>query len=190
MFEVVEVRRLAQAKALLHPVRVHLLHHLAEERTCRELAELLDLSQQRVNHHLKEMLKAKLIARVRTNRKGNLLEAVYQRSSKAYWFSPELARFGVPSQQIREELSLHNLLVIAETLQLDVVRLLADAGTREIPSLGFDAEVVLSSDAQRQEFTKDILRAFHQVSEKYQGPASSAGRFKVTVTCYPKIEEH
>src|SRR5687768_10122674 len=124
MREVFEIRDLPQAKALLHPVRIELLKLLGHERTCRELAERLELSQQLVNHHLKELLRLELIEISRSNQKANLLEAVYRRVGKAYWFSPQLVRGDVSSEELRERLSLHNLLVMAETLQSDVVTLL------------------------------------------------------------------
>jgi DNA-binding transcriptional ArsR family regulator len=183
MRELVEIRKLAQARALLHPVRVRMLEELDTPRTCRELGETLGHSPQRVHHHLKEMRSVGLIEIVETRRRGNLLEAVYRRTGKAYWFSPTLAR-GKTAQAVRAELSLHNLLVMSETLQGDVARLLERSTMAEVPSLGFDAEVALPSEADRERFTQDLLRAFHDVAEKYQGTSDDA-RFKVMVACYP-----
>jgi len=188
MQELLEIDQLKKARSILHPVRVLLLHYLIQPRTCRELAEIMDVTQQRLNHHLRELKKAGLIRIVKTQRKGNLLEAVYQRTSKAYWFSPRLA---LPQKQrdrqVQDQLALHNLLVMAESLQSDVAELLGRAGDSEIPNMGFEAEIVLKDETARQAFTHDTLRAFHRVAEKYQGGTGSGTRYKVMVCSYPKF---
>jgi len=123
---------------------------------------------------------------VKTQRKGNLLEAVYQRTSKAYWFSPRLA---LPQKRrdrlIQDQVALHNLLVMAESLQADVAELLGRTDDSEVPNMGFEAEIVLNDDAERQAFTHDTLRAFHRVAEKYQRGAGSGARYKGMVCSYP-----
>lgn len=188
MQELLQIDQLKKARSLLHPVRVLLLYYLVQPRTCRELAEILNVTQQRLNHHLRELKKAGLIRIVKTQRKGNLLEAVYQRTSKAYWFSPRLA---LPQKQrdrkVQDQLALHNLLVMAESLQADVAELLARTEESEVPNMGFEAEIVLKDDAQRQAFVHDTLQAFHRVAEKYQGGTGSGTRYKVMVTSYPKF---
>jgi DNA-binding transcriptional ArsR family regulator len=183
MKQLVKVDRLAQARALLHPIRLELVERLAEPRTCRELSESLGVTQQRLNHHLKELVKLGLVAIERTNRRGNLLEAVYRRTAKAYWLAPELVR-APASRERAEQLSLHNLLVMAETLSADAAKLLDRVGAEEVPSLGFDLELALEGESEREAFTRDLLRAIHQVAERYQGRPGDP-RFKVLVSAYP-----
>lgn len=187
MHELVEINQIKKARSLLHPVRVLALEYLMEPKTCRELAEILNVTQQRLNHHLKEMKKAGLIRIVKTRRNRNLLEAVYQRTSKAYWFSPRLACSGkTKDRQAQDEIALHHLLVMSETLHRDVVALLGDSNDKEVPNLGFEAEIVLKDEETRQAFVHDTLRAFHAVSEKYQDSGNSGSRYKVFVCAYPK----
>lgn len=186
MNEVVVLDQLKQAKALLHPVRVRLLDLLETPRTCRELAELVGQTQQRLNHHLKEMVAAGLVQVTARQKKKNLLEATYLRTGKAYWFSPQLARAGGASaRELRDRLSLSKLLVLAETLSEDAGRLLSRATDTSVPSLALDAEVTLRSPEERQEFTRDVLRALHSVLEKYQATVDGAERYRVVIGAYP-----
>ena len=186
MKEVVAIDKLAQARTLLSPVRVQLLEHLEEPRSCRELSDLVGQTQQRINHHLKEMLKARLIRIVSRKKKRNLIEATYQRVGKAYWFSPQLARPGAMSPRaFRDKLSLHKLLVVAESLADDAARLLQATDAGSVPSLGFDAEIVLRSEDERQAFARDVLRAMHGVFERYQGVGGDGERYKVLLAAYP-----
>jgi DNA-binding transcriptional ArsR family regulator len=187
MREVVPVTRLAQARALLHPIRVELVHLLAEPRTCRQLAEALGLTQQRLNHHLKELRGVKLIRIVKTNRRGNLLEAVYQRTAKVYWLAPELLRSTAKTRV--QSLSLHNLQRMAEGLQADVADLLSRTEEgEEIPSLGFDLEITLRDDVERDAFARDLLRAVHRLAESYQGRPGGR-RYKVLLSAYPAVSQ-
>lgn len=188
MREVLEIDQIQKARSLLHPVRVLLLHYLAMPHTCHELAKIMNVTQQRLNHHLGELKKAGLIRIVKKNRKANLLEAVYQRTSKAYWFSPRLAfPKKLKKRESQDRLALHHLMVMAESLQTDVVELLSTAGDSEVPNMGFEAEIPLKDEAEREAFTHDILRAFHSVAEKYQGNADSQTRYKIMVCAYPKV---
>ena len=187
MQELLEIHQLRKARSLLHPIRVLALRYLAEPRTCRELADILNLTQQRLHHHLLQLRKAGLIRVVKTRRKGNVLEAVYQRTSKAYWLSSRLmepAKGG--ATQTPSELNLHQLLVQAETLQNDVAALLTGAEQSDVPSMSFDAEVALRDEHERDAFTQDMLRAFHDVAEKYQAGSSKSPLYKVLFCCYPQ----
>lgn len=189
MLELLEINQVKKARSLLHPVRVLLLHYLVQPRTCRELSEILNVTQQRLNHHLKELKKAGLIRIVSKKRKGNLLEGVYERTSKTYWFSPKLALpQKLSDHEVQDQLALHHLLLMAETLQADIARLLRNTSNTDIPNMGFEAEIVLKNDEEREAFTHDALRAFHSIAEKYQTGTDSGSRFKVMVCSYPKSD--
>src|SRR5690606_14319666 len=118
MKEVENIRRLSQAKVLLSPIRIQLLGMLQEPRTCGELAKALSLSQQRINAHLKELLREKLIVIARRRKVRNLIEATYQAIAKTYWMSPALLRDPeITAAKLQERLSLNNLLVLSEIVQ-------------------------------------------------------------------------
>ena len=183
MQEMVEIGRLEQAKVALHPARIELLERLVEPMTCAALAQQMGLSPQRVNNHLKELLKAKLIRVVKRRRVRNLVESTYQAVAKTYWLSPKLVRRRA-EDTARDRLSLHSLLLTAETIHDDVAALLDRTSSDEVPSLGFSVDLHLRDEDHRNAFTRDVLEALKPVVEKYQG-ARSQNAYKLRLVCYP-----
>ncbi len=190
MRELVPIRELQTARVLLNPIRIELVRILREPKTCGELAAALDLTPQRVNNHLKALRDAGLVAVTRRRQVRNLIEATYQAAGKAYWISPGLLREDGPTgRELADQLSLHNLLVTAETITEDVAVLLDRTVGQEVPSLGLSVEVGLQDDAQRQAFAADVLAALRPVVERYSASAAGA-RFKLQLLCYPDPEDH
>jgi DNA-binding MarR family transcriptional regulator len=185
MKELHQIKDLRQAKALMNPWRIALLNLLREPKTCLEIAEALELSQQRVNNNIRELVKAGLVKKVASRQKRNLVEAVYQASSKTFWFSPQLA-LGKTKRQARDVESLNNLLRLSEQLQDDASQLLGKTDAASVPSFGVTADVVLRSAAEREAFAKDLLKALHGVLEKYQGRGAGAETFTTMIVSYPQ----
>ena len=189
MKQVHQINNINQAKTLMNPTRVTILNLLDEPRTCKELSDELSISQQRVNNNIKELLKAKLIKKVKTRKKRNMMEGVYQAISLVYWFSPELSR-DKKIKQLQDQESLHNLLVMSERLQKDASNLLGYSSTKEdVPSIGVTADVVLKTEKEREAFTRDFLKAMHDVLEKYQGVGKKNEEYTAMIVCYPTVSK-
>lgn len=189
MKEVVNIRNLEQAKVLMNPIRIHILNLLATEKTCSELSKQLQLKPQRVNAHLKELLKAKIIkiSQVRTIK--NLIEAVYIAHAKAYWFSPEVLKGSTKDEKFRDKLSLNNLLLVTEDIQNEVGSLLESAEEQQVPSIGISSEIILENDEVRNAFSKDLVVALEAVFKKYRKPIKEVNKdhvFAAHILCYPK----
>jgi DNA-binding transcriptional ArsR family regulator len=69
---------LGQVRALADPLRMRMLGAFAEERTARQVAELLHEKPTRLYHHLKALAAAGLIRKTRTRRNRGTLEAYYR----------------------------------------------------------------------------------------------------------------
>lgn len=189
MKEVHRIHHLESARVLLNPIRVAMLELLREPGTSAELSEKLEMSQQRINNHLKELLSAGFIKRVENRTKRNLIEGVYQAVSKHYWLSPKLTREkGRELENLKEQMSLHNLLIMSERLQEDAATLLERTHAEEVPSIGVTAEITLRNSEEREQFTREFLQAIHSVLEKYQAPSGPEQKFTAMIVCYPKKE--
>ena len=188
MRELLAIRSVEQARVLLNPIRIKLVELLREPRTCAELASALDLTPQRINNHLKALRDAGLVRIASRRQVRNLVEATYQAEGKAYWLSPRIVREDPPTDRaLRDELSLHNLLVTAEEIQEDVAELLSRTDDEEVPSLGLSIEITLGSAESRNAFTREVLEALRPVVERYQEPQSNEGRgYKLQLLCYPE----
>src|SRR5262245_65133076 len=69
---------LDQVWALADPLRVRMLGAFVEERTTRQVAEVLHEKPTRLYHHLKALAAAGLIRRTRTRRNRGTLETYYR----------------------------------------------------------------------------------------------------------------
>lgn len=185
--DVLHIRELDQARALMHPLRVAVLQRLREPHTCAELASALSTTPQAMNHHVKALLEAGLVRVVREERVRNLVRAVYQAAGKVVWLSPSVARDpSLDEVAERDRLSLHSLLGMAESVQHDVAELLGSVGSAEVPSFGLRLEVHLPDEPTRKAFAEDVLAALEPVLDRYRGPKSAAGPFTLTLVCYPQ----
>jgi DNA-binding transcriptional ArsR family regulator len=178
-----EICEIETARAALHPARVQILDRLREPRTCAELATAMGESPQFVNNHVKELLKRGLVTVVRKRRVKNFTEATYQAVAKVFVLSPWLVRPDIARE--RDELSLHNLLETAASIQQDVTALLQRTEDEEVPSLAFDIDIHLRSAEERAAFARDALAALRPVVERYQGKAAPEHAYRFRLVCYP-----
>jgi DNA-binding transcriptional ArsR family regulator len=178
-----EIRELETARVALNPARVQILDRLREPKTCAELAAELGHSPQRVNNHVRELLRCGLVVVTRRRRVKNFTEATYQAVAKVFVLSPWLVRPEVARE--RDELSLHNLLATAASIQEDVTALLQRTEEEEVPSLAFDVDIHLRSAEERSAFARDALAALRPVVERYQGAPAPEHAYRFRVVCYP-----
>lgn len=87
---IVTLTALDQVRALSDPLRVRMLGAFAEERTTRQVAELLDEKPTRLYHHLKSLAAAGLIKKTRTQRNRGTLETYYVAVGGSFRADPAL----------------------------------------------------------------------------------------------------
>jgi DNA-binding transcriptional ArsR family regulator len=179
MRDVLYLEEIEQAETLLKPQRIEVLRQLAEPRSCTEVAERLDQTQQRVYYHVRKLVDAGLVTKVAERKVRGIQEGVYQASARSYWLSPRLVgRIGL--RRTRDTLSLGHLLDLMEEVQADVAAL--DPATGELPSLGVSGEIRVPAE-RRQEFLTDLQTVLQDLFTRYGGAEGDA--FKLAVACYP-----
>jgi len=87
---------LDQVWALADPLRVRMLGAFAQERTTRQVAEVLGEKPTRLYHHLKALADAGLVRKTRTRRNRGTLETYYR--AVAGSFRPDPALFAPPGR--------------------------------------------------------------------------------------------
>jgi DNA-binding transcriptional ArsR family regulator len=179
MRDVLYLDDVGQAEALLKPQRIEVLRHLAEPRSCTEVARLLQQSQQRVYYHVRRLVDAGLATQISERRVRGIMEGVYQATARSYWFSPRVVGRLGPGRE-RDELSLGYLLDLMEQVQADVAGL--DRTGPELPSIGVSGQIRVRP-AQRQEFLDDLRTTLRELFARYGGAEGDA--FKLAVACYP-----
>ncbi len=81
---------LDQVWALADPLRVRMMGAFAEERTTRQVAEILDEKPTRLYHHLKALASAGLIRKTRTRRNRGTMETWYRAVAGSFRADPAL----------------------------------------------------------------------------------------------------
>lgn len=187
MKEIQKVEQLSQARVLLNPVRVELLERLRTPKVCAQLADEMSMTPQRINNHLRELLKAGLIEVVKKTPKRHMIEKTYMAKAKTFWLSPQLTcLLEHDRQKLQERLSLHNLLRMSEELQQDAADLLGKVDdSSQVPTIGVSVEIRLRSEQERRQFTREYLQLVHGLLERYQGPADPSDTYKAMLVCYP-----
>jgi DNA-binding transcriptional ArsR family regulator len=180
------INNLDQASALFKPIRLEILGQLAQPRTCSELAEVFGTSPQKVYYHIKVLQEAGLVNKVKEERVRGIMEGYYQAAARSYWLSPEMVGKLGGAQQARQNISLGNLLGLAEQLHSEVASLAPTED--EVPTVGLSAQIELRRGEDRQAFLEELQQAVQNLAEKYGNAQEGTGgeTFRLMLACYPR----
>lgn len=183
MRDVLYLEEIEQAEALLKPQRIEVLRHLAEPRSCTEVAARLGQTPQRVYYHVKRLHDAGLIRQVAQRQVRGITEGIYQAMARSYWLAPSLVgRVGAADD--RDEHGLGHLLDLVESVQSDIAAL--DPAALDLPSLGIAGEIRVPPE-RRQEFLDELGAALQGLFTRYGGAEGDA--FRLAVACYPRGDD-
>jgi DNA-binding transcriptional ArsR family regulator len=191
MQDVIYIEEVEQAATLLNPLRLGLLKHLAEPRSCPELAEFVGETAQKVYYHVKALERVGLVKKVGERRVRGMVEGRYQAKGRSYWLSPALVGRIGSRGRARDQFSLGFLLTLAEELQADIGHL-SEVDAEEVPSLGLSAEIHLGDSARRTAFLQEVQHTFEVLARKYgargpeEGSHGKSQSFRLVLACYPK----
>jgi DNA-binding transcriptional ArsR family regulator len=172
-----------------HPLRVRILDALREPGSAATLARAIGQPRQKINYHLKELEHAGLVELVGERRTGNFVESMYRAVARSFIVSPEVA-WSDPRRMetLQRQHSLQTLVVLGERLQRDAAVLLDRAAFdgEEIASASVEAEAHFTSEADREAFLDDFLKATAELMKKYGRKEGAA--YRVVVAAYPEAE--
>jgi DNA-binding transcriptional ArsR family regulator len=190
------VREPAQAAILLHhPLRLKILAALLEPDSAAGVARRMKLPRQTVNYHVRELARARLLARAGRRRRRHLFEQCYVATARGYVLSPELlGKLAADPAQVADTFSAKYLLGLASKLQSELARSaeLATAAGQRLATLSVNTELRFTSPAQRGAFTQELQRSILEAAGRHSSPFTKAdgsaaeGRpFRLVVGCYP-----
>jgi DNA-binding transcriptional ArsR family regulator len=190
------LREPSQAAILLqHPLRLKILSALLEPDSATGVARRMNLPRQTVNYHVRELARARLLARAGRRRRRHLFEQCYVATARGYILSPELlGKLAADPAQVADTLSAKYLLGLASKVQSELGRSaeLAAAAGKRLATLSINTELRFTSPEQRAAFTQELQRAVVEVVGRHSSPFSKAdgsaaeGRpFRLVVGCYP-----
>jgi DNA-binding transcriptional ArsR family regulator len=190
------VREASQAATLLyHPLRLRILAALTEPDSASGVARRMNLPRQTVNYHVRELARARFLARAGRRRRRHLFEQCYVATARGYVLSPELlGGLAADPAQVADTFSARYLLGLASKVQSELARStdLAAAAGKRLSTLSVNTELRFTSPEQRAAFTEDLQRAIVEVTARHSSPFRKAdgspgeGRpYRLVLGCYP-----
>jgi DNA-binding transcriptional ArsR family regulator len=190
------LRERSQAAALLHhPLRLKILAALLEPDSATGVARRMNLPRQTVNYHVRELARARLLARAGRRRRRHLFEQCYVATARGYVLSPDiLGSLAADPAKVADTFSANYLLGLSSKLQSELARSveLANAAGKRLATLSINTELRFSSPEQRAAFTEALQSAIVEVARQHSSPfrksdgSAADGRpFRLVVGCYP-----
>ena len=184
------MENLEALQVLGHPLRVRILATLREPGSAAAVARAVGEARQKVNYHLKELERAGLVRPVEQRTVGNLIETLYQSVASSFVFGDETL-WADPrrAQAMREQQSLEKLVDVGRRLHRDATALLDRAAfdAEQIPSASLEVNVRLSSDEDRAEFMRELIKAIRPVLDRYGNRKGDL--YNVALAAYPEPRE-
>jgi DNA-binding transcriptional ArsR family regulator len=179
------------AAAMLDPLRLRLLGELGEPDSASGLARRLRIPRQKINYHLRELEKRRLVELVGERRRGNCTERMVRATARSYLISPEaLGPLAADPEKIQDHFSSAYLVAVAARAMRDVglMRVKAEKAGKKLATLTLEAEVRFSSAADRNAFAEELAAQVARLASKYHQADAPGGRsFKFVVAGYPAL---
>ena len=182
------------AVLLQHPLRAQLLARAAEPVSATELAAALGVPRQRMNYHVKQLIKAGFLEAAGRRMRRNLMERKYVATARSYALSSHmLGELAGDARRLPEEHSLAHALMTASVVQTElsaIAEAAAKAGVRVRVS-SMTTELRFESAARRAEFAASLLDAVANLIGKHASAEVSSttpGSYRLVVGLYPVPE--
>ena len=190
------LRQHSQAAVLLyHPLRLKILAALLEPDSATGVARRMNLPRQTVNYHVRELARARLLARAGRRRRRRLYEQCYVATARGYALSPELlGKLAADPSQVADKFSAAYLVGLASKMQTELGRVsaLAEKAGKRLATLSVNSELRFTSPEQRARFTEELHHAIIDVIGRHAAPfrnsdgSAAEGRpFRLVLGCYP-----
>jgi len=190
------VRDAARAAVLLHhPLRLAILAALLEPDSATGVARRMNLPRQTVNYHVRELARARLLARAGRRRRRHLYEQCYVATARGYVLSPELlGKLAADPAQVADAFSAKYLLGLASKVQSELARSadLAGAAGKRLATLSINKELRFTSPERHTAFTEELERAIEEVTVRHSasftktdGSPDEGRPYRLVLGCYP-----
>ena len=183
------IDRTEQAAVLMDPLRLRLLEKLREPHSAAGLSRRLRLPRQKLNYHLRELEKHRLVELVEERRRGNCIERVLRATARTYVISPA-ALGGLaadPGATADRFSSAHLVNVAASTVrEVGQLRRQAEQAGKKLATLTLEGVVRFASAAARHAFAEELAAHFTRLVAKYHDAKAPGGRaFRFFVAGHP-----
>jgi DNA-binding transcriptional ArsR family regulator len=181
-----------RAAVLLDPLRLRLLEGLREPDSAAGLARRLRLPRQKVNYHVRELERQRLVELVGRRRRGNCTARILRATARAYVISPAaLGGVAADPAGVKDRFSAAYLLAVAARALREVGELdeRAQKAGRRLATLTLETEVRFASAEARAGFADELAGALARLVDHYHDAQAPGGRaFRFVIGGHPALK--
>jgi DNA-binding transcriptional ArsR family regulator len=172
---------LKQIRALADPLRMRILEALCEERTTKQVAELLHEKPTRLYHHVDALERAGLVQLTRTQPKRGTIEKYYRSIARTFEARVSTGRRSEASLEAIDEV----MAAAFATTSSEVSRLLERDGGSTLSGEGILTFLEVRATPAEIEKLRRRLQAAIGVAREEGKPAPRDQRYRLTIAFYP-----
>ena len=176
------------ATAVLHPMRLKILEHLASPDSASGVSRHLRVGRQKVNYHLRLLEARGLLRLVGERRVGSCTERLLQTVADSFVLSPRMLGRVAADRTVGPAAPAQRLLAAAARIEREV------GGARENELRAgavhaLEVDVRLPSDEAARAFTSEVASLLRGLAARY-GSAAPAPTHHVLVAVHPRASVH
>ena len=179
--------------AILRPLRLRILEALDRPDSASGLARRLGTTRQRVNYHVRELERRKMVELVEERRRGNCVERRVRATARSWAIRLEaLGDLGADPDRAGDRVSSAYLVALAAGAIRDIAHLregAAKAGQR-LATFALQTGVRFASAEARRRFADELAREVARLAAKYHDEAAGGGRrYRLFLGTYPEVKK-
>jgi hypothetical protein len=183
----------AAATVALEPVRSRLLWELSSPASAATLAGRVGIARQKVNYHLRELEKHKLVRVAEKRKWGGLTERLLVATAASYVVSPSALGAVAPDpEREADRLSASYLIALAARMIREIGTFLRRSREldKRLPTLSIDTEIRFRSAAERAAFSQELTQGIAALAAKYHDASAPGGRWhRLIVVAHPSPQK-
>lgn len=176
---------LEQVKVLANPLRIRILQELGEERTTKQVAEILGEKPTRLYHHVDVLERVGLIRLTRTQPNRGTVEKYFQAVARSFRTESGLFSTHATTEDLE---SLQTMVsTMLETTSQELRSLIADSRGSDLEEEGVLSFVeIRSSKKQLAGIREKLLALLQELAEDCEeDPEDESRRFRLMLAYYP-----
>lgn len=193
MLDVQVIEDADAAAVALDPIRSRILSELSEPASAAALAARLGLARQKVNYHLRELERNRLVRIAEKRKWGGLTERLLIATAATYVVSPAaMGHVASDPCRCKDRLSASYLIALAARIVREVASLMrrAEETGKRLATLSIDTEIRFRSAPERAAFTEELTRTINQLAARYHDESAPGGRaHRLVIVAHPLPSE-
>ena len=166
----------------LSPARRQLLAALHEPHSATQVADLVGMTRQQANYHLRILEAAGLVELAETRQRRGCTERILRAVAGAFVVDPAVMQ-APGTAPAADRFAAEHLVATAAAVVRDVSRMQAAAGERRLLTFTIEADIGLGAPADVEAFTTALADAVAAVAHRFHDP--DGRRYRVVAGGHP-----